>query len=70
MTQYVVFDIGCLECHNPSDLIGIYTTRAEALATGATPAKVLGEDDWRGEGLRVVFEYPTEDEPPTSSAGS
>jgi hypothetical protein len=62
---FVVVDIGCLECHNPSALVGIYRLREEALATGATPAAELSTEgmdsnSWstseNGGPLRVMFE--------------
>jgi len=61
---YVVVDIGCLECHNPSKLIRVSTNRDEALATGATPVEDLSTEDmdtdsWsagpNGGPLRVMF---------------
>lgn len=28
---YVVLDIGCLECNNPTDVVGIFTSRDDAV---------------------------------------
>jgi hypothetical protein len=62
---YVVVDIGCLECHRASALVGIYASREEALATGAVPSTGLSTegmdiDSWstsdQGGPLRVMFE--------------
>jgi hypothetical protein len=57
MRRVVVMDIGCLECHNESNLLGIYDGRAEALAAhdGLVFADELGWSDWRGESLVVGF---------------
>jgi hypothetical protein len=56
---FVVVDIGCLECHLPSELIGIFTDRDEALGSRApyevVPAEDLGENGWHGDGLTVMF---------------
>ena len=52
---WVVVDIGCLECHNTSELVGVYLDPAD-VPPDATPAEDLtGHDDWRGSELRVVF---------------
>jgi hypothetical protein len=28
--QFLVFDIGCIECREPSSVVGVYATREEA----------------------------------------
>lgn len=56
---YVVVGIGCLECGTPSELVGIFTDRAEALRSQfpyqVVPAEDLREADWRGEAITVMF---------------
>lgn len=57
MRRVVVMNIGCLECGNSSELLGIYDGRAEALAAhdGLVFADELGWQDWRGGELLVAF---------------
>lgn len=60
---FVVISVGCLECGNVSDLLGVYPSVAEALA--AHPEAKLRSDmqggdgwagDWWGEDVTVIFD--------------
>lgn len=56
---YVVVDIGCLECGNPSYLVGIAADRDAAIALGAEEvfdSRGEAEDSaWGGQGWVVAF---------------
>lgn len=59
MHGYVVVDIGCLECGEPSRLVGIFPDREAAVAAGATLV-VDGRDEadatlWGGQGMIAAF---------------
>ena len=57
----VVMDIGCLECHVPSELLGIYSSAFEALAAHpeAQLATTMDSDlDWYGDVVQVIFTEP------------
>lgn len=58
-TGYVVVDIGCLECGEPSYLVGIVADRDEAIAAGAQHVldsrSEAGAARWGGQGLVVAF---------------
>lgn len=66
MSGWVAIDIGCLECSEASNLLGVYTTAEAALA--AHPRAHLRSDMtdgwpgpgkvWGGQGMTVVFELP------------
>jgi hypothetical protein len=66
---YIVVGIGCLECRQPSELVGVFTDRDQALAAGPDdlpvyPAEDLGENDWHGDGLYGLYAMFTADLPP------
>lgn len=59
MHGYVVVDIGCLECGEPSRLVGIFPDREAAVTAGATDV-FDGRDEaeaapWGGQGMTVAF---------------
>lgn len=56
---YVAMDIGCLECGESSDLLGIFTRKEEAEQV-LEIAKKKQEDDWHGEHSFELFEYVEE----------
>lgn len=60
MTGVVVMAIGCLECGNPSAVLGHYSTAeaAKEAHPGAVLAGDIGEYEWRGEGMWVIFPLP------------
>lgn len=55
MTVYVVVDVGCIECGEPSDVIGVFTDRgvAEMVADDCIDLQQLR---WRGEHQYIVQE--------------
>jgi len=62
MTPVIVIEIGCLECSNPSDLLGIYDNVAQAIA--AHPEAKLRSElktswDWGGSEMVVIFDVET-----------
>lgn len=54
----IVVDVGCLECGNESDLMGLYPDMATALAAHpeAIPRGGMDDDSWRGSGLTIAFD--------------
>lgn len=45
---WMAFDVGCYECGEPSGLIGLYATEAEARAA-CDEAATLQAADWTGQ---------------------
>lgn len=57
----VVIDIGCLECSNPSDLLGVYPSIevARAAHPDVKPRSDLdGWNAWHRSSMIVAFELP------------
>lgn len=54
MIKYLVFDIGCMECGESSQVVGLYPTKEEAEDHAAT--YYLVHTDWHGEHRIDVFE--------------
>lgn len=58
-TGYVVVDIGCLECGEPSHLVGVVADRDAAVAAGAQVVLSSSADalcvHWGGQGIVVAF---------------
>lgn len=62
--QYLVFDIGCIECEEESAVVGVYTTRKKAKE--AINKYITGEEnehgfdwgrkDWGGQHSVEIFE--------------
>lgn len=57
MTVFVAVDIGCLECCEPSALLGIFEDESDAVAA-CESAKVEQEKDWHGSHDFRVFPHP------------
>lgn len=59
LTGYVVVDIGCLECGEPSYLVGVVADRDAAVAAGAQVVLDSSTDalsvTWGGQGIVVAF---------------
>jgi len=53
--RFMVFDIGCLECGEPSDIVGFFTTTDEAVLR-ATDAEKEQKEDWHGQHAFVIFD--------------
>lgn len=53
--MYIAFDIGCLECGEPSGIIGVYNEKDEAEAA-AEAAHRRQREDWHGEHGMWVFD--------------
>ena len=53
---FIVIDIGCLECHNPSEFLGAYRTEDEAKKAHPDAKNATEIGIWRGEGIVVVFD--------------
>lgn len=59
LAGYVVVDIGCLECGEPSHLVGVVADRDAAVAAGAQVVLDSSTDalsvTWGGQGIVVAF---------------
>ena len=55
-TLYVAVDIGCLECGQSSDLLGLFDTKESAEAACEKAAKEQRKK-WTGEHSFEVFEW-------------
>lgn len=53
-SRFLAFDIGCIECGEPSDVIGLYETLEDAQQACAT-AEAKQRADWRGQHRMEVF---------------
>ena len=58
--RYLAFDIGCIECGEPSGVIGIYDTEEEAM-DAALMAQAKQSGDWQGQHAFCVFDLESED---------
>lgn len=53
--RYLAFDVGCIECGEPSTVIGVFATEDEAnLAAEAAGLRQL--EDWSGQHSFEVYE--------------
>lgn len=52
---YVAVDIGCIECHEPTTVIGLFRDKAAALAALAK-AQAEQESNWTGQHSFELFE--------------
>ena len=57
--RYLAFDIGCIECGEPSAVIGTFDTEEEALAA-ATEAYEIQKANWHGQHGFDVFDLDGE----------
>lgn len=53
--RYLVFDIGCIECCEPSGIVGIYRTRDKAYAA-CNEAADRQAADWQGQHRFHVYD--------------
>lgn len=58
--RYLAFDIGCIECGEPSGVVGIYDTEEEA-SDAALMAQAKQSGDWQGQHIFHVFDLESED---------
>ena len=58
--RYMAFDIGCIECGEPSGVVGIYDTEEEAI-DAAEMAQAKQKADWIGQHVFRVFDLESED---------
>ena len=57
-TKYIAFDIGCIECGEPSKLIGIFDSREKAQAACDEAEEIQQKpENWTGEHWCEVFEW-------------
>jgi hypothetical protein len=54
MKKYLAFDIGCIECGEESQVIGIYSRRSEA-QDAAAKAREKQAKNWEGQHSFEVF---------------
>ncbi len=65
MARYVVIDIGCLGCGNPSELVGVFD--ADKLPEDVTLRSDMEDDPdgwggrWHGSSVLVAFPLPEDD---------
>jgi hypothetical protein len=55
MKRYLAFDVGCIECGEPSTVIGVFKTKAAARAA-AGKAGAVQHDNWSGQHSFEVHE--------------
>lgn len=55
MIKWLAFDIGCIECGEASDVIGIYSSEEEAQAA-CDKEQVEQKENWSGQHAMEVFE--------------
>ena len=55
LSTYLVFDIGCLECGEPSSIVGFADDMGEA-KTMADEARVKQEACWEGQHSFQIFD--------------
>lgn len=48
MKRYLAFDIGCIECGEPSAVLGVFMSRDEA-NLAAEHAERVQRENWRGQ---------------------
>lgn len=58
--RYMAFDIGCIECGEPSGVIGIYDTEEEAI-DAAERVREKQSENWEGQHIFRVFDLESED---------
>ena len=58
--RYLAFDIGCIECGEPSGVIGIYDTEEEAI-DAAELAREKQSANWEGQHGFRVFDLESEE---------
>lgn len=52
---WLAFDIGCIECEEPSSVIGVFTTE-QAAKDACTKEREIQEKNWTGQHSMQVFE--------------
>lgn len=59
--MYVVVDIGCIECGEPSDVVAVFALEADAdrfAGTYTDPGHRWGHPGWYGQHSVQVFKLP------------
>ena len=56
---YVVVDIGCIECGEPSEVLGIFTNKKDAEKV-AKKYKEIQSNSWYGQHCFEIFEVKEE----------
>lgn len=55
MKRYLAFDIGCIECGEPSAVLGVFMSRDEA-NLAAEHAERVQRENWLGQHYFEVYE--------------
>ena len=58
--KYILVDVGCIECGEPSNIIGTYQFKEHAIAVRDTyriDGDSWGRPEWRGQHSLNIFEY-------------
>jgi len=55
MKRHLAFDIGCIECGEPSAVLGVFMSRDEA-NLAAEHAERVQRENWRGQHYFEVYE--------------
>ena len=59
MRRFLAFDIGCIECGEPSAVVGVFKTKAGA-KNAADRAREQQGEEWSGQHEFVVYEIQVE----------
>lgn len=61
MNKYMVFDVGCIECGEPSRIVGFFATIDEA-KSARDSASEDQEATWRGQHSFEIYDTDTKEE--------
>lgn len=64
MKRYLVMDIGCIECGEPSRVVGLYTSKKEAIKVRdeyASSDSSWGRPEWGGQHAVEVHDIKTKE---------
>ena len=61
MNKYMVFDVGCIECGEPSRIVGFFATISEAKAA-SDGAKQEQSANWAGQHSFEIYDTDTKEE--------
>lgn len=59
LLRYLAFDVGCIECGEPSGIVGIYDTEEEAVEANKR-AWQKQTANWDGQHAFLVFDLESE----------
>lgn len=59
--KYMVFDVGCIECGEGSEIVGLYKTLTTA-KTARTKAEAKQKEDWHGQHEFLIFDMNSKEQ--------